>query len=199
MTESGRGAFETHRPARRLRGRVAELLRTAGDGFETRPCDGLDLTFAGIEGDRHGGQTRRSGGREPWYRRGTVIRNERQLSLVSREELDEIAARLAIERLEAGWIGANLVIEGIARLTALPPRTTLFFEGGATLRVDGDNHPCRASGRAIARHVPGRPEIETRFSSRARGLRGLVAWVEKPGRVAAGEGFEARIPAQHLY
>ena len=53
--------------------------------------EALDLTFDGLAGDRHGGPTRRTGGREPWYPRRTEIRNERQISIVSRDELAVVA------------------------------------------------------------------------------------------------------------
>ncbi|WAJ26560.1 MOSC domain-containing protein [Antarcticirhabdus aurantiaca] len=188
-------------PARRLSGRVVELLRTppGARGFETEPVAALDLGFSGIQGDRHGGETRRSGGREPWYPRGTEIRNERQLSLLSVEELADVAQALGLDDLPAAWIGGNLLLSGIARLTWLPPRTRLVFAGGAVLRIDGDNAPCRASGRAIARHVTDRPSLEFDFVKAARHRRGLVAWVEKPGRIEAGEGVEARLPEQWIY
>ncbi len=88
---------------------------------------------------------------------------------------------------------------GIAHLTHLPPRTLLFFENGATVRIDGDNAPCRLSGRSIQRHVGGRDDIEMAFPKAARNRRGLVGWVEKPGRVSVGEAFEARLPEQWIY
>ncbi len=107
----------------------------------------------GIAGDVHAGTTRKSGGREPWYPRGTLMRNERQVSILSAEELALIAENMGLPKVEGGWIGANLVLEGIPDLSFLPPRTLLFFEGGATLRIDGYNAPCRIAGGSIARHV----------------------------------------------
>ncbi|MCB8836533.1 molybdenum cofactor sulfurase [Aurantimonas sp. VKM B-3413] len=186
------------RRGRRLKGRVAGLYQTAGNGFETTPVEQLTLTFSGIAGDRHEGVTRRSGGREPWYPRGTEMRNERQLSLLSQDELDGVATDLEIDRLMPEWIGGNLLVEGIARLSLLPPRTVLFFASGASIRIDGDNAPCRLAGRAIAAHC-GRPRAEFDFPKLARHRRGLVAWVEKPGVVTMGETFEARIPEQWVY
>ncbi len=152
-----------------------------------------------MAGDRHGGFTRRTGGREPWYPRRTEIRNERQVSIVSRDELALIARDMAIDALEPEWIGANMAIGGVERLSWVPARALLFFEGGATLKVDGDNAPCRASGRAIARRFDERPEIERGFVRHGRHRRGLVAWVEKPGRIALGARVEIRLPEQWLY
>jgi hypothetical protein len=84
-------------------------------------------------------------------------------------------------------------------MTLLPPRTCLFFAGGVTLRIDGLNMPCRLSGRSIAKHYPDRAELDLAFVKAARRLRGLVAWVEKPGRIEAGETLEVRIPEQWIY
>lgn len=197
--------FASHReeteivPPQKVRGRVAGLFMAQGKGFVTSPVDELVLTFEGIPGDAHAGYTRRSGGREPWYPRRTEMANERQLSLLSSEEMRVVARRLEIPELKAEWIGGNMVIDGIADLTLLPSRTVLFFEGGATIRIDGDNAPCRVAGRSIAGQFEGRDDIELEFPKQSKNLRGLVGWVEKEGQVKVGECFEARIPEQRLY
>ncbi|MBX8785530.1 molybdenum cofactor sulfurase, partial [Ochrobactrum sp. GRS2] len=77
--------------------------------------------------------TRRAGGREPWYQRGTVIRNDRELSLISLEELEKIAAAMGLDAIRPEWIGANIVVEGIADFTLLPAGMVLFFDSGLTL------------------------------------------------------------------
>jgi hypothetical protein len=190
----------TTHPAIKLQARTVALFRTyEPDSFETSAVPALDLGFEGISGDRHGGMTRRSGGREPWYPRGTEMRNERQLSIVCTVELQAIAAALAIPHLKPEWIGANLVLDGIPEFTLLPPRTCLFFAGGVTLRIDGLNVPCRSAGRGIARHYPERRNLDLDFVKAARRLRGLVAWVEKPGQIEVGETLEVRIPEQWIY
>lgn len=188
-------------PARKLAARVAGVYRATGDHFETAPVEGLTLGFAGIEGDFHEGHTRRSGGREPWYPRGTEIRNERQLSIVAPDELATVAQRMGIAELRPEWIGANLVLEGIPRLSMLPAGSFLFFKGGVTLKVDGQNVPCRLAGRQVAKRA-GMADVETgalAFPKAAKRLRGLVAWVEKPGRIMLGEEISVRIPEQWIY
>jgi len=185
---------------RKLAGTVASVLKSRSvDDFQTRELDRLELGFEGIEGDRHGGFTRKSGGREPWYPRGTEMCNERQLSVVSVEELRVIARRMQIEELQPGWIGANLCISGLPSLTLMPPRTRLVFEGGAVIRIDGDNAPCRIAGRAIAEHVPGRDDLDLLFPKSAQRLRGLVGYVEKPGSISTGEAVTAHVPEQWIY
>lgn len=194
-------------PARKIKGSVAKVLAAQGDDFVSRETDQLDLGIEGIEGDFHAGITRQSGGREPWYKRGTEMRNERQVSILSVEELGLIAEAMGLERVEAGWIGANLVLSGIPDMSFLPPRTLLFFEGGVTLRIDGYNAPCRLAGGSIARHAGisapdsdyTKTDMALAFKDAAHMKRGLVAWVEKAGTIRAGEVVTARIWEQWIY
>lgn len=188
-------------PAKKLLASVDAVLTATGEDFVTEAVEALDLGFDGIPGDFHAGVTRRSGGREPWYPRGTEMRNERQLSIVAADELAAIAAAMGIARIEPEWIGANLVLGGVPRLSMLPSGTLLFFSGGVTLKVDAQNGPCRLAGRSVARKA-GMEDVEAGallFPKHGRRLRGLVAWVEKPGRIARGEQVSVRIPEQWIY
>ena len=188
-------------PARKLVAKVAALYVAPSDHFETRPVDSLRLGFDGISGDLHAGATRRSGGREPWYPRGTEMRNERQLSVVAADELAIVAERMGLAEIKPEWIGANLVIEGVPHLSMLPAGTLLFFKDGVTIKVDAQNGPCRIAGRSIAEHA-GMADIEAGallFPKAAKRLRGVVAWVEKPGTIKAGEEISVRVPEQWIY
>ncbi|MEJ8474642.1 MOSC domain-containing protein [Roseibium algae] len=186
--------------ARKLTGSVSAVLKTPKPGdFPTLPCDALDLGFEGIDGDRHGGFTRKSGGREPWYPRGTEMCNERQLSLLCPAELALVAQRMELDVLEAAWIGGNLLLDGFPNFSLIPPRTRLVFEGGVVIRVDGDNAPCRSAGKSIAKQVPEREGLDLLFPKVAKRLRGLVGYVEKPGTVRPGESVTAVIPEQWIY
>jgi MOSC domain len=188
-------------PARRLAGKVEQVLMAAGSHFVTAPVQSLSLDFAGIGGDHHAGLTRKAGGREPWYPRGTEIRNERQVSLVSIADLEAIAAAMGLAQVRPEWLGANIVVSGLPDFSLIPPRTLLFFEGGVTLKVDGQNAPCRSAGRAVAAGagLHNADEVAMKFVKAAKRLRGLVAWVEKPGTIAVGAQFEARLPEQWFY
>jgi hypothetical protein len=188
-------------PTRKLTGRVAGVYVAPADHFETVAAETLRLGFEGIEGDIHAGYTRRSGGREPWYPRGTEIRNERQLSIVSPDELATVAQRMGLAEIKPEWIGANLLLAGVPHLSMLPSGTMLFFKGGVTLKVDAQNGPCRIAGRQIAERA-NMADIEAGsllFPKAAKRLRGLVAWVEKPGTIASGEEVSVRVPEQWIY
>lgn len=185
--------------AQKLSGRLTWVGWAPGETFVSTAADVLTLTYAGIPGDLHSGLVRQSGAREPWYRRGTPMRNERQLSILSREELDEMAETLGIAELPPEWIGGNLVIKGVAELSRLPPRTILMFPSGAAVRIDGDNGPCRLSGRSIAEHFPERPKLEFEFVQAAKHKRGLVGWVEREGEIRSGDEVKIRVWEQALY
>ncbi|TCK28790.1 MOSC domain-containing protein [Ancylobacter aquaticus] len=183
---------------RRRTGRLARALLADGPGFATREVAALAVTLEGIEGDRHAGLARAADSRVPWYPRGASIRNTRQVSLVCLQELAEIARRLGVAEIAPEWIGANLVIEGVPHLTGLPPGTRLHFAGGAALVAEGENAPCRHAGAAIAAQT-GQGDAELGFAKVAKGLRGLVAWVERAGTLSAGTTLELRVPAQRLW
>lgn len=188
-------------PARKLAARAAVLYAAPSDHFQTRSVEALRLVFDGIDGDFHAGATRRSGGREPWYPRGTEMRNERQLSIVAADELAVVARRMGLAEIRPEWIGANLLIEGVPHLSMLPAGTLMFFKGGVTLKVDAQNGPCRIAGRSIAEHA-GMADVEAsalEFPKAAKRLRGVVAWVEKPGIILAGEEISLRLPEQWIY
>ncbi|MCU0831582.1 MAG: MOSC domain-containing protein [Rhizobiaceae bacterium] len=205
MTQAAHGDLPTIHPARRIDGHVDGVYSATGDSFVTAKVQALTVTFEGIVGDHHAGWTRKAGGREPWYPRGTQMRNERQVSIVAREELDAIAEALGLPHVRPEWLGANIVVSGIPRLSMLPPRTLMFF-GDVTLKVDGQNAPCRQAGKAIAdglkadgHELEDETGLALAFKDAAKRLRGLVAWVERPGIIKGGSNLKARLPEQWIY
>lgn len=187
-------------PRQSLRARLVGVYAGGDPGdLTTVAIDALTLALGGIPGDRHFGATRKSGAREPWYPRGTIIRSGREISIVSVEELAEVARRMELPEIRPEWIGANLAVEGVPRLSYLPPGTRLFFAGDASLVVEAINGPCRDAGRSLARHTGGPKEYELTFPKVALGLRGVVASVERPGVVRAATDIQVRVPEQRLY
>ena len=187
-------------PRRTIHGRLVGVY-SAGEPKDLTCVAATVLTLAlgGVPGARHFGFTRKSGAREPWYPRGTEIRSGREISIVSLEELAEAARRMDLPEIRPEWIGANLAVEGVPGLSFLPSGTRIFFAGDASVVVEAVNGPCRDAGRSIARHTGGPADFELLFPKAARGLRGVVASVERPGTVSAGTEIQVRIPEQRLY
>lgn len=186
---------------RKIEGRVSGLYIASGRDFVTQAVETLQLDGGGIIGDYHYGLTRKSGGREPWYPRGTIIRNDRQVSVVSVAELEKIASAMGLATIKPEWIGANIVVDGIADFTLLPAGTLLFFDGGLTLKLDGVNAPCKIAGSSIARHIGADDEALTalNFVKASKYLRGQTGWVEREGTLARAEKITARVPEQISY
>jgi len=166
-------------------------------GLEKQPVTEARLAFSGMEGDCHGGLTRKSDSRMlKQYRRGTEVRNSRQLSILSQEELAEVAARMGLPAVAPQWLGANMVVRGIPDLTLLPPGSRLQFASGAMVVVDAENHPCRYPAEIIARH---HPDPAMSFVKAAMHKRGVVGWVEAEGVIRAGDRITVWIPPQRIY
>jgi hypothetical protein len=154
----------------------------------------LDLDWGGAIGDRHYGETMQSNARQKYlYERGTQIRNHRQLSIVDFDELTRIAAALGIEDLAAGVIADNICTAGIPDLTSLPGLTRLVFDGGAVLVTGGENTPCTIAGQMVTDRYG--PPAEA-FPKAAMGLRGIVAWVDRPAPIRPDEGIRLVPPSR---
>lgn len=156
--------------------------------------EAMRLGFAGPEDEVHAGLTRPSCGRVlALHPRGTEIANARQVSIVSAEELDLIAADLGLAAIDPAWLGAGLVVAGIPDFTHLPPSSRLQGPDGSTLVVDMENLPCTQVARTIERLQPGHGKA---FKAAARDRRGVTAWVERPGVIRPGDVLRLFVPAQ---
>lgn len=162
------------------------------------PREVLSLTFAGPEGEDHGGLTRPSCSRvlSQYPTRGTEIKNTRQLAVVSAEELAEIAAEIGVAAFDPRWIGATIVIEGIPDFTHVPPSSRLQAPSGATITVDMENRPCVLPGPVINADVPGAGQ---KFKTAAKSKRGVTAWVEREGDIALGDEISLHVPDQRAW
>lgn len=160
----------------------------------SRPLDCLRATFAGPEGEVHGGLTRLSCSRVlGQYPRNTEIRNTRQFAILSAEELADIAAAMGIEALDPALVGASMVLSGIPDFSHLPPSARLQGEGGATLVIDMQNRPCVLPAKEIEAAHAGKGKL---FKPSAERRRGVTAWVEREGMFRLGERVRLHIPDQ---
>ncbi|MCC5974084.1 MAG: MOSC domain-containing protein [Rubellimicrobium sp.] len=162
-----------------------------------QPLTEMPLTFAGFAPEVHSGLTRPACTRvKAQYRPGTEIRNVRQLCVVSAEEMAAVAAELNMTDFDYAWVGASVVIEGIPDFTHVPPSSRLQAEGGATIVVDMENHPCNEPTATIGKARPGEGK---RFKAAAKGRRGVTAWVEREGTLRLGEKIRLHIPSQRAW
>lgn len=174
------------------------VVRDRDRGLMSEAVTEAALTYAGIPGEIHGGEVRPSCSRVvSQHPRGTEIRNVRQLSIVSDEELSEIAREMGVDALDPALVGASMVVRGIPDFTHLPPSSRLQLPDGATLVVDMENQPC---------HLPVKPINGALgdgkgdgFKSAAKGRRGVTAWVERIGQVKVGDAVVLSVPDQRAW
>lgn len=163
--------------------------------LETCALREMALSFAGYAGESRAGLTRPSDSRVlAQYKRGTPIRNTRQLSILSAEDLAAIAADMGMDMLDPALVGASMVVAGIPDFSHVPPSSRLQDEGsGTTLTIDMENRPCQLPAKPIeARH----PGFGRAFKRAAADRRGVTAWVEREGIIALGATLRLHVPDQ---
>lgn len=171
-------------------GVVPELAK----GIRAEKRASLFASYAGFEEDIHAGLTRPSCVRvTQTYPKGTEIRNVRQLSVMSAEEMADIAVEMGLTELEPEHLGCSMVIEGIPDFTHIPPNARLQAASGATITIDMENRPCVLPGREIEADYPGHGSA---FKAAAKDRRGVTAWVEREGLLKVGDSLRLFIPDQ---
>ncbi|MFT5065020.1 MAG: hypothetical protein ACI9TA_000629 [Reinekea sp.] len=166
-------------------------------GLRSVPTPALTMTYAGAEGEAHSGLTRASCVRvRAQWPEGTEIRNVRQLSVMSQEEIDEIAVDCGLDALDPALLGCSLVVKGISDFSHVPPSSRLQSEDGTTIVIDMQNRPCNLPAREIEADHPahGKP-----FKAAAKGKRGVTAWVEREGTFRVGDKVTLHVPDQRAW
>ena len=154
----------------------------------------MPLSMAGYEAEFHAGLTRPSCSRvKQQYEKGTEIKNARQLSIVSEEELALIAADMGIEVLDPRLIGASVMLRGIPDWSHVPPSSRLIGDAGPGLIIDMENRPCHLPAPFIDAENPG---FGKGFKVAAKGRRGVTASVEQIGTLTLGMTLRLHIPDQ---
>ncbi len=175
----------------RISGRVESLYVGRDKGVQKEQCALLELCPDGIVGDRHSGTLKKADGRDKGIVRGTMIRNWRQWSAISIEEIELMRKHLNLDELQGALLGPNFIVSGIENFTQLPHGTLLRFPD-AELFVEAENDPCTQAGRAIATvHSGIAPQ---QFVKAAWHIRGLVGIVSQAGIARAGDSLEVTIP-----
>ena len=162
--------------------------------IRSEPLETVQLSYGGITGDYHGGLTRASCVRvKEQHPQGTEIRNTRQLSILSAEELEVIARDIGVDTLDPTLLGASIILKGIPDFTYIPPGSRLQTANGTTIVVDVENGPCNLPAREIEQDAPGHGKA---FKAAARGKRGVTAWVEREGQITIGDTLRLHVPDQ---
>jgi len=165
--------------------------------IRSEPIESVQASYGGFEGDFHGGETRESCGRvTSRHPKGTQIRNTRQLSILSAEEMTQIAQTIGLDTLDPALLGVSILIEGIPDFTFVPPASRLQAENGTTIVIDVENGPCQFPARQIEAEAEGHGKA---FIAAARGKRGVTAWIEREGKLTVGDKLRLHVPDQRAW
>ena len=183
----------------KLQGKVESVFVGSDPSVEKLVRDELEINFEGVVGDRHSGFTRGSGSSTPEHTRDTTIRNDRQWSAVSLEDLVIAASNMGIPSIEPGWIGANFAVSGIPDFSLLPKGSRLIFPNHTVLVVEDENHPCTGAGGSVASKYPDRNLKPNDFPKAAVHRRGILGVVEHPGIIRPNDTFELLVYEPKAY
>ncbi len=167
------------------------------DNIRAEAIQSAYASYEGFDGEFHAGLTRASCVRvKSQHPQGTEIRNVRQFSILSAEELNAIAQEIDIDAIDPLLVGASIVLSGIPDFTHVPPSSRLQAENGTTIVVDMLNAPCQYPAREIEKEHPGHGKG---FVPAARGRRGVCGWVERQGELRVGDKMRLHVPGQRAW
>jgi MOSC domain-containing protein YiiM len=175
---------------KQLNGTVVSVHSGKNEDLSKQALESIEVDFEGIAGDAHRGISRTafSGEREP---KGTILRNDRQWSGVSVEELAVISEQLELtETLRPDTLGANICVQGIPDFSLLPRGTRLVFPSGAALIIEEYNPACSEMGeQVVAKYQThsSAPLTPKQWLKPAHGRRGVVGMVDVAGTLSAGD------------
>lgn len=178
-------------------------VRADGSSYTSRVGE-LTLDLQGIvhestRNSKYRGFTRTSDRRVPWLPIDTEIRNQRQISMLSVEDLDALAVSLGISKIDPEWLNANFLISGLEDFSSLPRGTRMRLPNGGCILVEDRTYPCRGSGAAVKEFYPHRSNLELEFVAAAATLRGLLCTIELGGNVVEGDRLEVLVPKQWIW
>jgi MOSC domain-containing protein YiiM len=155
---------------------VAVCIAAPGELFKTPVRGDVPVDQYGLRGDRHAGPTRMSS------RRRVEVPNDRQISLMAQEALDDLGRELDVT-LDPGDFGENVCVRGFGDLSDVAPGTRFVTDRGVVFRVTEQNEPC---ANLMRYH---RLMVKASY-----GRRGLLAVVEAGAglAIAAGDRIELR-------
>ena len=174
------------------------FVKSREEALASAPLSQVFASYTGIEGEDHGGLTRKSCVRvKDQFPEGTEIRNVRQVSIISAEEMAAAAAEIGVDDVLPEWMGASIMVRGLPDFTHIPPSSRLQNAAGATLVIDMENRPCMYPGKEAMEPVhPGKGKL---LKSACKDRRGVTAWVEREGPLAVGDIFTLHVPDQRAW
>lgn len=158
------------------KGRVAAVCSSPTAGLLKNRLDEIEIDRWGVSGDYHAGPQRRS------RRTGKMKKNDRMISIVAKEVLDDLNRRFSIA-IPPGGFGENILVEKVGDLSDLCQGDEFVFGSGVIVEVTEQNEPCSQLNR-----------WNKRILYETIGRRGVVGVVKQGGSLRRGESVRIKKP-----
>lgn len=164
-------------------GSVHAVLKSPNHGYPTYSQDAVEIKSDGIDGDAHSGPLRKS------YRNpGTLKPNDRPISIVAKEVIDEMWEKFGLTRtMKPGGFNEQIVVEGLGDLADAGEGDTLLFEGGVMLEIVEGAMPCNQLNEFHGEPMLAKALAEVQPDGTVHTKRGALAKVLIPGMLMPGE------------
>lgn len=149
-------------------GLVVAACSSETGGVPKHPRSVVDVGADGIVGDYHAGPINRH------KKRGDPEPNQRHVTVVAREVIEEVNAALGTT-LGPGDLAENFLVTGLGDLSQLRAGDRISL-GSALLEVTGHNAPCATVGA-----------YHPLLVKQLHGRRGVACVVREPGTVRPGD------------
>lgn len=174
------------------KGKVLAVCSSPVHGLPTYPQEFVKVNSDGIEGDAHSGPLR-SSFRNP----GTLKPNDRAISIVSQETINEMNAKFGLS-IKQGGFNEQLRVEGMGDLSDVGIGFLVLLQNGVELIVTDYAWPCDRLEKfhgepSLAKYLEGTREDGTRFTKR-----GILASVIQTGEIRPGEEIRILSPLANL-
>lgn len=117
-------------------GTVVAVCMSPVHGYPTYPQEKVTIGMQGIEGDVHSGAMR-----ESFTKPGTQKPNDRPISIVAQEVMDDVNKSLGLH-MQPGDFNEQVLVSGLGDLGDTPIGARVVFDSGVRLEVVDRAYPC---------------------------------------------------------
>ena len=169
------------------KGLVVAVCSSPDKGFPSYLQPWIYVDKFGISGDSHAGPLR-----ESYHNPGTLVKNDRPVSIVSDEVREEMNERFDIH-MQPGDFNEQVLVQGLGDLGAIAVGSIVSFKTGVELEVVDRAWPCiNLANYNREKRLINALNIEVNKQRYSR--RGLLASVRKTGYLFAGNTLQILPP-----
>ena len=170
-------------------GKVLAICSSQVHGYPTYPQEKVKVEMDGIVGDAHSGPLR-----ESFRNHGTFKRNDRPISIVAQETVDEMNKMFGLH-IKPGGFNEQLLVEGLGDLSDVRIGELVMLESGVELDVVDNAQPCVRLNAYHGEQLMAKKLVTKNAEGEQITKRGILANVLTPGVITLGESIKIFNPS----